>query len=55
MKKMVWAIAAAAVILLVIGLTVPALGFLIGAGPVLLVVAVVLLLLNRSGGRRIPQ
>jgi uncharacterized membrane protein required for colicin V production len=55
MKNMVWVIAAAALVLLVIGLTVPGLGFLIGAVPVLLVVAVVLLWLNRSGGHRIPR
>ncbi len=50
-----WVIAAAAVVSLVIGLTVPPLGFLIGVGPVLLVVALALLLLNRSRGRRIPR
>jgi uncharacterized membrane protein required for colicin V production len=55
MKALVWVIGAAALVLLLIGLTVQALGFLIGAAPVLLVVAVVLLLLNRSGGSRIPR
>jgi hypothetical protein len=55
MKKMAWVIAAAAVVLLFIGLTVQGMAFLIGAAPVLLVVSVVLLLLNRSGGRRIPR
>ena len=55
MKQLVWVIAAAALVLLVIGLTVQTLGFLIGAAPVLLVVAVLLLLLNRSKGRRIPR
>jgi Flp pilus assembly protein TadB len=55
MKTLVWVIAAAAVILFVIGLTVPALGFLIGAAPVLLAVALVLLLLRGTRGRRIPR
>jgi hypothetical protein len=55
MNKMVWVIGAAAVVLLVIGLTVPGMAFLIGAAPVLLIVAVVLLWLNRSGGHRIPR
>lgn len=55
MKTLVWVIAVAAVVLMVIGLTVRTLGFLIGAAPVLLIIAVVLLLLNRSRGRRIPR
>lgn len=55
MKTLVWVIAAAALVVLIIGLTVQALGFLIGAAPVLLVVAIALLLLNRSRGRRIPH
>lgn len=55
MKTLVWVIAGAAVILFVIGLTVPTLGFLIGAAPVLLAVALVLLLLRGTKGRRIPR
>jgi hypothetical protein len=55
MKTLVWVIAGAAVILFVIGLTVPTLGFLIGAAPVLLAVALVLLLLRGIKGRRIPR
>jgi hypothetical protein len=55
MKTLVWVIAAVAVILFVIGLTVPTLGVLIGAAPVLLAVAIVLLLLRGTRGRRIPR
>jgi uncharacterized membrane protein required for colicin V production len=54
MKMLVWIIGIVAVIFLIAGLTVKALGFLLGVAPILLVVAVVLLILNRSHGRRIP-
>jgi len=55
MKTLGWVIAAAALVVLVIGLTVQSLRFLIGTAPVLLVVAIALLLLHRSRGRRIPH
>jgi uncharacterized membrane protein required for colicin V production len=55
MKTLIVAIIAVAVVLLILGLAVKTLGFLTGVAPVLLVVAVVLLLLNRFGGRRIPR
>ena len=44
-----------AVVLLIVGFVVQSLGFLMGVAPILLVVAVMLLLLNRSGGHRIPR
>jgi uncharacterized membrane protein required for colicin V production len=54
MKMLVWIIGIVAAIFLIAGLTVKALGFLLGVAPILLVVAVVLLILSRSHGRRIP-
>lgn len=54
MKTLVLGIIVAAVVLFVLGVTVPSLGFLLGAAPVLLVVAVLLMLLRRLRGRRIP-
>lgn len=55
MKALVVAIVAVAIVLLVVGLAVETLGFLLGVAPVLVVVAVVLLLLSRFRGRRIPR
>lgn len=54
MKKIMWAVAAAAVVFLILGGTVEAVGFLLWLAPVLLIVAVLLFFLSRSGGRRIP-
>jgi hypothetical protein len=54
MKKIMWIVAAAAVVFLIIGGTVKAVGFLLWVAPFLLIVAVLLFFLNRSGGRRIP-
>ncbi|WP_458781281.1 hypothetical protein [Arthrobacter sp. D3-16] len=55
MKALVGAIVAVAIVLLIVGLAVETLGFLLGVAPVLLIVAVVLLLLSRFRGRRIPR
>ncbi|WP_163167232.1 hypothetical protein [Arthrobacter sp. Alg241-R88] len=55
MKALVVAIVAVAIVLLIVGLAVETLGFLLGVAPVLVVVAVVLLLLSRFRGRRIPR
>jgi hypothetical protein len=55
MKKLALILFALAVVLLISGLAVQTLAFLLVAAPVLAVVAVVLLILNRSGGRRIPR
>ncbi len=54
MKKIMWTIAVIAVVFLVIGGTVEAVGFLLWVGPILLLGAALLFFLNRSGGRRIP-
>ncbi|MBT2519700.1 hypothetical protein [Arthrobacter sp. ISL-28] len=54
MKKIMWAVAAAAVVFLIVGGTVDALEFLLWLAPVLLIVAVLLFFLSRSGGHRIP-
>lgn len=53
MKTLVLGIIVAAVVLFVLGVTVQSLSFLLGAAPVLLVVAV-LVLLRRLRGRRVP-
>jgi uncharacterized membrane protein required for colicin V production len=55
MKALVVAIAAVAVVLFIVGLAVKTLGFLLGVAPVLLIVAIVLMLLGRFRGRRIPR
>lgn len=54
MKKIMWTIAAVALVFLIIGGTVEAVGFLLWLAPILLLGAVLLFFLNRSGGRRIP-
>jgi CBS-domain-containing membrane protein len=55
MKTLVVLIVAVALVLLIVGLAVETLGFFLGVAPVLLVVAILLLLLNRFRGRRIPR
>lgn len=54
-KRLVWVLLIAAGLALIAGLAVNTLGFLLGVAPVLAFVAVVLLFLNRRGGRRIPR
>ncbi|MFJ5698488.1 hypothetical protein [Arthrobacter sp. NPDC093139] len=54
MRKIMWTVAAVAVVFLIIGGTVEAVGFLLWVAPFLLVGAVLLFFLSRSGGRRIP-
>lgn len=55
MKPLAWLIVLVSVVFLILGVTVKAVDFLLGVAPILLVVAVVLLILNRSGGHRIPR
>ncbi len=55
MKALAIGIALAAVVLFVLGLAVETLGFLAGVAPVLLIAALILLLLGRFRGRRIPR
>jgi hypothetical protein len=54
MKKIMWTVAAVAVVFLIIGATVETAGFLLWVAPILLLGAVLLFFLSRSGGRRIP-
>jgi hypothetical protein len=55
MKALVVGLAVAALVLFILGLVVKTLGFLIGVAPALLIAALVLLLLGRFRGRRIPR
>lgn len=54
MKKIMWTVAAVAVFFLIIGAIVETAGFLLWVAPILLLGAVLLFFLSRSGGRRIP-
>lgn len=54
MRTIIWAVVILALIALIVGGTVKALAFLLWVAPILLVAAVVLYVLNRSAGRRIP-
>ena len=54
MKKIMWTVAAVALVFLIIGVTVEAVGFLLWVAPFLLIVAVLLFFLSRAGGRQIP-
>jgi hypothetical protein len=55
MNTLIWIIGILALLALIIGGTVKAVAFLLWVAPVLLVVAIVLYIMNRSGGRHIPQ
>jgi hypothetical protein len=55
MKNLAVGIFILAGICFILGLAVETLRFLLGVAPVLLIVAVLLLLLRRSRGRRIPR
>jgi hypothetical protein len=55
MKLLVLIIFIVAAVLLALGVAVSTLNFLLGVAPILVIVALVLLFLNRSGGRRIPE
>ncbi|WP_171046736.1 hypothetical protein [Pseudarthrobacter sp. NamE5] len=55
MRALIIAIAVVAVVLFILGLAVEALGYFLGVAPVLLIVALLLLLLTRFRGRRIPR
>jgi cytochrome c-type biogenesis protein CcmH/NrfF len=52
MSTLLWIVVAVAIIFLIIGGTVKAVSFLLWIAPILLIVAVVMFLLNRSRGRR---
>lgn len=54
MKKLLWAIAIIAVLFFILGALVKAVAFLLWVAPFLLLAAVLVFFLNRSGGKRIP-
>lgn len=54
MKKLLWVIVAVAVAFFVMGAIIKAVAFLLWVAPVLLLAALLVFFLNRSGGKRIP-
>lgn len=54
MKKLIWIIAVVAVLFFIVGATIKAVAFLLWVAPVLLLAALLVFFLNRSGGKRIP-
>lgn len=55
MKALMWTAAILALVAFIAGSTVEAVAFLLWVAPILLAVAVLLFILRRSGGRRIPR
>jgi hypothetical protein len=55
MRALMWTVGILALLALIIGTTIKAVAFLLWVAPILLVIAVLLFILNRSGGRRIPR
>jgi uncharacterized membrane protein len=53
-KKLIWIIAVVAVLFFIVGATVKAVAFLLWLAPVLLLAALLVFFVNRSGGKRIP-
>lgn len=54
MRSLIWVLGVLAVIALIVGAIVKVLAFLLWIGPILLLVAVALWVMNRSGNRQIP-
>ena len=54
MNKLIWAIAVVAVLFFIVGAVVEAVSFLLWLAPVLLLAALLVFFVNRSGGKRIP-
>ena len=54
MRKLLWIIVAVAVASFIVGAVIKAAAFLLWIAPVLLLAAVLVFFLNRSGGKRIP-
>jgi uncharacterized membrane protein required for colicin V production len=52
MNALIWIVLVIAIIFFILGGTVKAVGFLLWIAPILLVIAVVVFLMNRSSGRR---
>jgi uncharacterized membrane protein len=55
MNRLIWTVGVLAVVALVLGGIIQAVSFLLWIAPVLLLTAILLFILNRSGGRRIPR
>ncbi|MCU1512552.1 MAG: hypothetical protein JWO34_2392 [Arthrobacter sp.] len=55
MNKLIWIVGVLAIAALLLGGTIKAVSFLLWIAPVLLLISVLLCILNRSGGRRIPR
>lgn len=51
MNSLIWIAIIVAVVLFILGGTVKAVAFLLWVAPILLVIALVIFLMNRSGGR----
>ncbi|HEY3576348.1 MAG TPA: hypothetical protein VGK98_21285 [Arthrobacter sp.] len=54
MKKLLWIILAVAVVFFIMGAVIKAVAFLLWVAPFLLLAALLVFFLNRSGGKRIP-
>jgi hypothetical protein len=55
MNRLIWIVGVLAVVALVLGGLIQAVSFLLWIAPVLFLAAILLVILNRSGGRRIPR
>jgi uncharacterized membrane protein len=55
MRGLIWTVGILAVLAVIIGGTIKAVAFLLWVAPILLVIAVLLFILNRSRGKRIPR
>jgi len=55
MKRLAWIVGVLAAVALLLGGIIPAVSFLLWIAPVLVLIAILLFILNRSGGRRIPR
>jgi uncharacterized membrane protein len=55
MRALIWTVGILALLAFIVGGTIKAVAFLLWVAPILLVIAVLLFILNRSGGRRIPR
>lgn len=55
MGALIWIVGIFAILALIVGGTVKAVAFLLWVAPILLVIAVLLFILKRSGGKRIPR
>jgi uncharacterized membrane protein len=55
MNRLIWIVGVLAVVAFVLGGIIQAVSFLLWIAPVLLLTALLLFILNRSGGRRIPR